>query len=150
MLPHSFWSNRQLLMCSICPPWLPACSKEDLQGAGRAWSSCGWGEILASLLLLFLEHRVRPMDNPHIALQLNLLHLMCLFSSCVVSVYLRGLGSSNLWDFSEVGDLQLTLPGAQQHCDLPTDLSSISPTAHPVHHSSPQTHSNSRGNSCWS
>lgn len=27
MLPHSFWSNRQLLMCSICPPQLPACPR---------------------------------------------------------------------------------------------------------------------------
>lgn len=124
MLLHGFWSNRQLLMCSSCPPRLPACSKEDLQAAGRGWSSWGWGGLLAAFLLLFLDHRVPPMDNPHATLQLN---LMWIFSSRIMSVHLRGWGNSNLWDLGFLRD------GCFAGCpprDLPTAFSSIFPYAH--------------------
>lgn len=153
MLPHSFWSNRQLLMCSICPPWLPACSKEDLQAAGSMWSSWGWGEILTSLLLLFLDHHVLPMDNPLQLLSSSISSISRASSPVVLCLCIWEaweIQTFEIWGFSEVGDLQLALPAAQQHRDLPSALSITSLTAHAVQHSSPQTHSNSRENSCWS
>lgn len=136
MLPHGFWSNRQLLMRSICPPWLPACSKEDLQAAGRAWSSWGWGSLLAAFLLLFLGHHVLPTDNPRASLQLNLLNLMHLFSICAFEGFgkfkpLR-FGVSQRWvtcslpyqEHSSTVNFPLLSPASPP---LPT----LSPTPHP-------------------
>lgn len=43
VLTRSFWSDRQLPMCSICPPRLPACSREASPSSEQSPEQLGMG-----------------------------------------------------------------------------------------------------------
>lgn len=74
MLPRTFWSNRQLLVCSVCT--LPAPGKH-LQVASRVQSIWAWGDLHVTFLLLLLDHHVLTLNGT--SLPSSLLNLTWFF-----------------------------------------------------------------------
>lgn len=60
----SFWSDRQLPMCSICPPWFPACPREASSTSEQSREQLGMGRSPYGISSVTLRPPCPPFGYP--------------------------------------------------------------------------------------